>query len=217
MVRTFPILFMYEINGEEHKLICNRQGSTFTVYIDDEKATSFQKKNFYLNSEHIFNFKGHEYCLFFYSEKLYLINSPAMLVIDGVRTEKHCDGKYRLESSYPNRKQAYKYSYMPDKDPLTIIIAIITVLAYIAAIIIYPPYKDMNFFITDTFRVFGALYVMAGLIGYYRLPFLGISKHVKFSFKEKILYIPLSIILRLLPLIYITIFSFAGVVTALQK
>lgn len=87
MVRTFPILFMYEINGEEHKLICNRQGSTFTVYIDDEKATSFQKKNFYLNSEHIFNFKGHEYCLFFYSEKLYLINSPAMLVIDGVRTE----------------------------------------------------------------------------------------------------------------------------------
>ena len=31
MVRTFPILFMYEINGEEHKLICNRQGSTFTV------------------------------------------------------------------------------------------------------------------------------------------------------------------------------------------
>lgn len=135
-----------------------------------------------------------------------------MLVIDGVRTEKHSDGKYRIE-----RRMNRQYPYMPDKDPLTIIIAIITVMAYIAAIIIYPPYKDMNFFITDTFRVFGALYVMSGLIGYYRLPFLGISKHVKFSFKEKILYIPLSIILRLLPLIYITIFSFAGVVTALQK
>ena len=217
MVRTFPILFMYEINGEEHKLICNRQGSTFTVYIDDEKATSFQKKNFYLNSEHIFNFKGHEYCLFFYSEKLYLINSPAMLVIDGVRTEKHSDGKYRLESSYPNRKQAYKYSYMPDKDPLTIIIAIITVLAYIAAIIIYPPYKDMNFIIIDTVRVFGVLCFIISLVGFYKYPIIGISKRVKYPLHTKIFGRIVEIVIKLLPLFSVILLSIAGVITALQK
>ena len=205
-------MFIIEVDGETHKIICNKFADEFTVYFDDEKVGSFKRKNLRANFEYIFNVGKHEYCLFFYSAKMLFTNETARLIIDGRYTDKFTDGKYRIE-----RRMNRQYPYMPDKDPLTIIIAIITVLAYIAAIIIYPPYKDMNFFITDTFRVFGALYVMSGLIGYYRLPFLGISKHVKFSFKEKILYIPLSIILRLLPLIYITIFSFAGVVTALQK
>ena len=212
MVRKYPVLFIIEVDGETHKIICNKFADEFTVYFDDEKVGSFKRKNLRANFEYIFNVGKHEYCLFFYSAKMLFTNETARLIIDGRYTDKFTDGKYRIE-----RRMNRQYPYMPDKDPLTIIIAIITVMAYIAAIIIYPPYKDMNFFITDTFRVFGALYVMAGLIGYYRLPFLGISKHVKFSFKEKILYIPLSIILRLLPLIYITIFSFAGVVTALQK
>lgn len=212
MVRKYPVLFIIEVDGETHKIICNKFADEFTVYFDDEKVGSFKRKNLRANFEYIFNVGKHKYCLFFYSAKMLFTNETARLIIDGRYTDKFTDGKYRIE-----RRMNRQYPYMPDKDPLTIIIAIITVLAYIAAIIIYPPYKDMNFFITDTFRVFGALYVMSGLIGYYRLPFLGISKHVKFSFKEKILYIPLSIILRLLPLIYITIFSFAGVVTALQK
>ena len=212
MVRKYPVLFIIEVDGETHKIICNKFADEFTVYFDDEKVGSFKRKNLRTNFEYIFNVGKHEYCLFFYSAKMLFTNETARLIIDGRYTDKFTDGKYRIE-----RRMNRQYPYMPDKDPLTIIIAIITVMAYIAAIIIYPPYKDMNFFITDTFRVFGALYVMSGLIGYYRFPFLGISKHVKFSFKEKILYIPLSIILRLLPLIYITIFSFAGVVTALQK
>lgn len=194
MARGFPILFVYEFEGETHKLICQRQGNTVTVYIDDEAVTHFD-----------------EYCLFFYSQHLHLINASAMLVIDGKCMEKGEDGKYRME------KSKYKYPYMPEKDPMTIVIAIIDIIAYIAAIVLYPPYRDSDFFLLDTARVFIGLYFMSSLIGWYRYPMVGISKRVKYSFKEKILGYSVAIVARLWPLLYVGMLSFAGIWTALSK
>lgn len=211
MARGFPILFVYEFEGGTHKLICQRQGNTVTVYIDDEAVTHFEKKSFYFNSENIFNYDGHEYCLFFYSQHLHLINASAMLVIDGEFMGKDIDGKYR------GGKIKHKYAYMPEKDPMTIVIAIIDIIAYIAAIVLYPPYRDSEFLVLDTIRVFGGLYLMSSLIGWYRYPMVGISKRVKYSFKEKISGYSVAIVARLLPLLYVGMLSFAGIWTALSK
>lgn len=211
MARGFPILFVYEFEGETHKLICQRQGNTVTVYIDDEAVTHFEKKSFCFNSENIFNYDGHEYCLFFYSQHLHLINASAMLVIDGEFMGKDIDGKYR------GGKIKHKYAYMPEKDPMTIVIAIIDIIAYIAAIVLYPPYRDSDFFLLDTARVFIGLYFMSSLIGWYRYPMVGISKRVKYSFKEKISGYSVAIVARLWPLLYVGMLSFAGIWTALSK
>ena len=212
MVRKYPVLFIIEVDGETHKIICNKFADEFTVYFDDEKVGSFKRKNLRANFEYIFNVGKHEYCLFFYSAKMLFTNETARLIIDGRYTDKFTDGKYRIE-----RRMNRQYPYMPDKDPLTIIIAIITVLAYIAAIIIYPPYKDKSDIIIDTMRVFGSLYFITGLVGLYKYPIIGISKRVKYSLHIKIFGRIVEIVIKLLPLLSVVLLSIAGVVTALQK
>lgn len=212
MVRKYPVLFIIEVDGETHKIICNKFADEFTVYFDDEKVGSFKRKNLRANFEYIFNVGKHEYCLFFYSAKMLFTKETARLIIDGRYTDKFTDGKYRIE-----RRMNRQYPYMPDKDPLTIIIAIITVLAYIAAIIIYPPYKDMNFIIIDTVRVFGVLCFIISLVGFYKYPIMGISKRVKYPLHIKIFGRIVEIVIKLLPLLSVVLLSIAGVVTALQK
>lgn len=212
MVRKYPVLFIIEVDGETHKIICNKFADEFTVYFDDEKVGSFKRKNLRANFEYIFNVGKHEYCLFFYSAKMLFTKETARLIIDGRYTDKFTDGKYRIE-----RRMNRQYPYMPDKDPLTIIIAIITVLAYIATIIIYPPYKDKSDIIIDTMRVFGSLYFITGLVGLYKYPIIGISKRVKYSFTKKIVGIFTAIIVKSYALIYIMMFSSVGVIAALQK
>lgn len=212
MVRKYPVLFIIEVDGETHKIICNKFVDEFTVYFDDEKVGSFKRKNLRANFEYIFNVGKHEYCLFFYSAKMLFTNETARLIIDGRYTDKFTDGKYRIE-----RRMNRQYPYMPDKDPLTIIIAIITVMAYIAAIIIYPPYKDMNFIIIDTVRVFGVLCFIISLVGFYKYPIIGISKRVKYPLHTKIFGRIVEVVIKLLPLFSVILLSIAGVVTALQK
>ena len=212
MVRKYPVLFIIEVDGETHKIICNKFADEFTVYFDDEKVGSFKRKNLRTNFEYIFNVGKHEYCLFFYSAKMLFTNETARLIIDGRYTDKFTDGKYRIE-----RRMNRQYPYMPDKDPFTIIIVIITVMAYIAAIIIYPPYKDMNFIIIDTVRVFGVLCFIISLVGFYKYPIIGISKRVKYPLHTKIFGRIVEIVIKLLPLFSVILLSIAGVVTALQK
>ena len=212
MVRKYPVLFIVEVDSETHKIICNRDRDEFTVYFDDKEVGNFRRESLRENFEYIFNAGGHEYCLFFYSSQMIYTKETAKLIIDGRYTDKSTDGKYRIETA------TYRcYPYIPEKDTLSIIIAVITVIIYIAALIIAPPYKDTAYFVIDTLRTFGSLYLMVGLVGFYKYPIVGISKRVQYSSSQKVFGIIASVMVKSFALIYVVGTSFIQILMELQK
>lgn len=212
MVRKYPVLFIVEVDSETHKIICNRDRDEFTIYFDDKEVGNFRRESLRGNFEYIFNAGGHEYCLFFYSSQMIYTKETAKLIIDGRYTDKSTDGKYRIETATYRR-----YPYIPEKDTLSIIIAVITVIVYIAALIIAPPFKDTAYFVIDMIRTFGSLYLIIGLVGFYKYPIVGISKRVQYSSSQKVFGIIASIMVKSFALIYVVGTSFISILMTLQK